>query len=468
LLIDLKTGYLPTVIFYLKDFMHLAKLTTPKIFSVLFVVCGLQTAVFAQENSPYSRYGLGDITPNRNVFSRGMGGIAAANVEFQSINFVNPAALSGIPNTIFDIGIEADFRTLKSKNPVKKFSSANSLFSYLQLGFPLTTEKMRKKGNSWGMSLGLRPVTRINYKIGVNSRTNIDSLYTQYEGTGGTNQAFVGTAIKVKNLSIGLNAGYMFGNKDYSTRLTFINDTVDYYKSNSETKTTFGGIIVTAGIQYDVHLNKDKSKLFPLIRLGAYGNLQQKFNAKQDIIRETFSYDANSASYRIDSVYEQKEIKGNIQYPASYGAGFTYQDEHWLVGVDYEATKWANYRYYGQVDAVQNNWVVRVGGQYLPAKANSPVKKYFNFVKYRAGFFYGPDYIKTNNSRPEYGFTLGTGMPLTSLRYNNYYTGEFVMLNTALEIGGRGNKNTNLRENMVRFSVGISMNARWFAKRKYN
>jgi hypothetical protein len=42
------------------------------------------------------------------------------------------------------------------------------------------------------------------------------------------------------------------------------------------------------------------------------------------------------------------------------------------------------------------------------------------------------------------------------------------MLNTALEIGGRGNKNTNLRENMVRFSVGISMNARWFAKRKYN
>jgi hypothetical protein len=88
-------------------------------------------------------------------------------------------------------------------------------------------------------------------------------------------------------------------------------------------------------------------------------------------------------------------------------------------------------------------------------------------VKYRAGFYYGSDYIKTTSNRPEYGFTIGTGMPLTSLRRISY-TGEYVVLNTALEVGNRGNKQTNLRENLVRFSIGVSMNARWFQKPKYN
>ena len=58
-------------------------------------------------------------------------------------------------------------------------------------------------------------------------------------------------------------------------------------------------------------------------------------------------------------------------------------------------------------------------------------------------------------------------MPLTSLRRISY-TGEYVVLNTALEFGSRGNKQTNLREGITRFSIGISMNARWFQKPKYN
>jgi len=58
-------------------------------------------------------------------------------------------------------------------------------------------------------------------------------------------------------------------------------------------------------------------------------------------------------------------------------------------------------------------------------------------------------------------------MPLTSLRRISY-SGEYVVLNTGLEFGSRGNKQTNVRENLVRFSIGISMNARWFQKPKYN
>ena len=32
----------------------------------------------AQDNSPYSRYGLGDLHPNTNILNRGMAGLSAA------------------------------------------------------------------------------------------------------------------------------------------------------------------------------------------------------------------------------------------------------------------------------------------------------------------------------------------------------------------------------------------------------
>ena len=442
-----------------------------KILTVLIVACGLQMSASAQENSPYSRYGLGDLTPNHNVFTRGMGGISAAVADNRSINFTNPASLSFLSNTIFDVGTEIDYRILKSSSPAKKFTSANTYISYLQLAFPLTTPKMVKKNMFWGMSLGIKPVSKINYKIEKSQRlTGIDSLHTLYEGSGGANQAFFGTGLKIKNFSIGINAGYMFGSKDYSTILTFISDTVTnfYYTSNSATKTAFGGFFINGGMQYDFTLAKDeKDRVSKNLKIGIYGNLQQNLKAHSDKIREIIFYDQNGGFVRLDSVYEEKDVKGKIKYPVMVGLGLAYQDANWMYGVDLEYGNWSSYRYYGQTDAVQNNFTFRAGAQYYPAKDNTPAKKYFNFVKYRAGFYYGSDYIKTTSNRPEYGFTIGTGMPLTSLRRISY-TGEYVVLNTALEVGNRGNKQTNLRENLVRFSIGISMNARWFQKPKYN
>lgn len=447
--------------------MHSVKLTMAKILIVLIVACGLQMSASAQENSPYSRYGLGDLTPNHNVLTRGMGGISAGIADNNSINFTNPASLAILNNTIFDLGTEIDYRILKSSVPAKKFTSANTYVSYLQLAFPLTTPKMVKKKMSWAMSFGLKPVSKINYKVEKNERlAGIDSTRTLYEGNGGVNQAYLGTALKYKNLSIGINAGYTFGSKDYKSVLSFVNDTVVYLQSNSATNTTFGGLFINGGLQYDIPLKKDaKGNLLKNLRVGIYGSLQQKLKANSDKIRETVLFDQYGVSYRIDSVYEENE-KGTIVFPAMVGLGGTYEDAHWLIGADFEYGNWSTYRYLGQIDQVKNSWTLRVGGQYDPFKAGTSVSKYFRFVKYRVGFYYGSDYVNTGTDRPEYGFSIGTGMPLTSLKQRNIY-GDFVTLNTALEIGNRGNKQTNLRENLVRFSVGISMNARWFRKQKY-
>jgi len=451
--------------------MHLAKLTMNKFLPVLFVACGLQLTSNAQEISPYSRYGLGDISPNRNILSRGMGGIAAGVMDYQSINFTNPAALGGIYNTIFDIGAEADSRTLKSFNPAKKFTSNNALFSYLQLGFPLTTKRMEKKGVNWGMTFGLKPVSRIDYNIEKRERlTGVDSVFTLYNGTGGINQIFAGTGFQFtegtgfskKVFRVGANFGYMFGTKNYNTKIILVNDTVDYYRSNSANNTHFGGLFINGGFQFEdsVRIGGKKGNL----KLGLYGNFQQRVNAKQDVVRETFSFDANGNAYRVDSIYEQKNAKGTIVFPSTVGVGFTYQGPNWTYGADFEFTNWSNYTFYRQTDAVQNSWVARVGTEYFPATKKTSAKKYFSFVRYRAGAFYGPDYVKVTESRPNYGVTLGASFPLTR---RVGYAGEYVVLHTGVEIGGRGTKNSGVSENLVKYSVGISMNAKWFQKQKY-
>lgn len=453
--------------------MHLVKLTTARlkrtlaIFSAFFIY----SIASAQENSPYSRYGVGDIVPNQNIVNRGMGGISAGYADFQSINFVNPASLGNISNTIFDLGGDIDIRNLKSNNSPEKFRSVNTLISYLQLGFPLASAKMKKKERFWGASFGLRPLTRINYKILSNSRLNgVDSLNTLYEGSGGITQANISTGIKVKNFSIGFSTGYTFGSKDYSTQLNFISDSVAYFKSNTATKTRFGGTFLNIGTQYNITLKKNDStvKYKPTLRFGAYANLQQNLSASRDNINQTISYDGNGGFINIDTVSATNDVKGRVKLPATYGAGFTYTNKNLLFGVDFEMTNWNAYRFYDQKDVVQNKYAIRVGAQYFPAKDNTSPGKYWSFVKYRTGIYYGNDYVKLDDkSRAEYGVTFGAGLPLTSLQRRSFYS-EVVVLNTGIELGTRGNKQSQiLRENIMRFSLGISMNAQWFFKNKY-
>ena len=450
--------------------MHLAKPTTAGLKRTIQLISALfiSSLAIAQENSPYSRYGIGDVTPNQNMLNRSMGGISAGYSDFQSINLVNPAALGNLRSTVFDLGANIDIRNLKSNNSPEKFKSVNTLISYLQIGFPIASQKFQRKGNYWGVSFGLRPVTRINYKVEKNERLpNIDSLNTLYEGNGGITQANFSTGIKIKNFSFGISTGYSFGSKDYSTKLNFITDSLIYYKSNTATKTQFGGAFLNLGTQYEI-----KTKNKGLIKLGAYANLQQNLSGQRDNIAETFTYDGNGGTYTVDTVSSTLGAKGKINIPSTFGGGFTYTNDHWTWGADVEMTNWDSYRYYGQTDAVQNTFTIRAGAQYFPAKVNTPYSKYWSFVKYRAGFYYGNDYINLGDkNRAAYAFTFGAALPLTKLQRNTYeyYRDGDVVLNTGVEIGGRGNKQSqSLREGIIRINIGVSMNARWFMKPKYD
>lgn len=440
--------------------MPLVSTTMYKKINLLGIVC-LCWLSFAQaqtENSPYSRYGLGDVVPGQNMLTRGMGGVSAAYYDFNTINFINPASYGRLQATTLDLGFEMINRTLRADNPARKYSSYSPNISYIQLAFPL------KKGGGWGLNLGLRPITRINYKIGQGERLNLGipsdtfDISTLYEGNGGSYEAHIGTGVAItRDLTIGVNFGYTFGSKDYSTRKAILDTLAYYYKSNHETKTNFGGAMLNAGIQYTARLDKKN-----WLRFGAYGNLEAKYNGHQDIIRETFEYNSTSgAPQPIDSVYTEKDVKGDINYPASFGAGIIYDRlGKWQIGVDYAQQQWSNYRFYGAKDSVQNSWQMKIGAQITPGGG----KSYWNFVSYRAGFQFGQDYIKVDGDLPTWTLSAGIGLPMRKPAYTN----QFSVINTVFEFGKRGNNKNLVRESFFRIGIGLSLSDIWFTKYKYD
>lgn len=475
--------------------MPLANLITPKKINVLgvfrFSLSVLLTTaflpVFSQDNSPYSRYGLGDMVPATNINLRGMGGIAAGVNDAPvplSINYSNPASYSFFQSykeaksnklasgrAILDVGINLDNRTLVEPNNTDKFGTSNLLFSHVQIGVPLR--------RNWGLSFGIRPVARVSYKITSNERLvnpntgqSIDTATTLNQGDGGAYLPNLGMGYKFyigKNnvIALGASVGYLFGSKDYSTRRFFLNDTVSYNAGNYQTKTSYGNLLFSGGLQYMTQLNKDF-----LLTVGAYGNVGSNLSASQDLIRETYFYDENQGYVRIDSVYEEKNVKGKIKYPSSYTIGFVLRRQlsldkkqsDWLVGVDFARNNWDEYRVYGHADpTVRSNWQLRVGGQLRPV----PKPNYFSNVAYRAGFFYGPDYIQVDNKKLNtFGASLGLGLPL--LNYNRMSPGQATMINLSFEFIKRGNNDNALKENMFRISAGLSLSDFWFVKKKYD
>lgn len=452
-------------------------------FSVILIACCLPA--FSQDNSPYSRYGLGDIVPSTNVSGRGMGSISAAYNDILSINFNNPASYGSFQTlkeqtakkiakgrAILDVGLNFENRTLREPNNTEKFSASNALFSHVQVGIPLRP--------NLGLSFGLRPISRVSYKmnkverlIDPNSGLPIDTAVTLNEGDGGSYLASVGIGKKInlkksqplapRFLSIGVNGGYLFGKQDYSTRRSILNDSLTYTSGNFQTKTTYGNIYFNAGLQYEAYFKTG----YRLI-LGVTGNWKQQLNASRDIVRETYFFDESSGNVRIDSVSDQRNMHGEITYPGSYTVGFVFEkfvkakEAGWLIGVDYVQNKWSDYRIYGQADpAVRDRWEIRAGAQLTPV----PKANYFSNVTYRVGGFFGPDYIHVNKKLPVFGASFGMGLPVRNYnRQNEQYT----VINLSFEFIKRGNNDNVLKETLFRVSAGFSLSDLWFTKRKYD
>ncbi|RYZ29239.1 MAG: hypothetical protein EOO10_06950 [Chitinophagaceae bacterium] len=476
--------------------MQLANTTLLKhkfLLPALFSLTAL-TTVNAQDNSPYSRYGLGNQTPRTNVISRGMGGVSAAYVgtylgyaqgsnygdstaftEVTSVNYNNPASFASFQanmeqrsgkvasaRVILDVGINFSSRKLAEPNTPLSFTSSDAIFSHVYVGVPI-----RK---NWGLAFGIRPISRISYNILRSERLrnsgggNIDSVATQFAGNGGTFLPTIGTGFGSNNFSVGVNVGYMFGKKEISTRRAFINDSIEYAASNHTTNSSFGNLFFNAGAQYKIELNRKS-----ILRLGVTGNWKQTLDGSQDILRQTYVRNSVGEELQVDSVFQQTGAKGDVIYPASYTAGFMLDNapgdktRGWSIGVDYVKNNWDDFRFFGAKDLVQNNWELRFGGQLTTV--GKPTR-YGQTISYRFGGFVGPDYVNADGKLPQYGLSFGLGLPLIS--YNQAARTQYSVLNFAFEYSKRGNDQNKIREDLFRVSVGLNFTDLWFGKRRYD
>lgn len=432
---------------------------------ILYIFIISSICVHAQENSPFSRYGLGDLVPSQNIVNRALGGLNSTYTSSQSINFDNPASYSNFGVVNYDIGVTLDRKSLRSASPILKYTAINLTPSYVSLGIPLSIKK------KIGLSFGIRPITRVNYNINESKRINSgkDSILSLYEGDGGLYQGYVGIGKRWGGLSAGFNTGLLFGKKDIVTR-TIIIDSFLTYKSNSSDNTTFGKVFINFGLQYEDTIGKAKKTT---IRFGLTGNMKQKLSATRVLNRETYTYDFNDNLITIDSIYNSGNQSGTVEMPATYTAGFSLNGlgsdkglifQKSMIGVEYTTSQWSKYKYFGEPDRLMNSWQARIGAQLTPKVIYD--KSYWSLVTYRAGFYLGKEAVNADgNGLPIYGITIGAGFPLLKYRSYDYQS---TVLNTTFEMGKRGNSKNNITESFFRFAVSVNLSDRWFIKRKYD
>jgi long-subunit fatty acid transport protein len=406
-----------------------------------------------KENSPYSRYGIGDLSNQRAAGLRGMGGIATAYNDVFSVNSYNPATYSFLKVTTLDFAFEGRSRSIYMDNV--STSSGTATLSYLTIGIPM--------GKYAGMSVGITPMSNIYYNA--NDTLEIDGIgksILNYNGSGSLQYAYLGLSGQYKGFSIGFNAGYVFGSTRYTTTLENV-DVTPVRNSEFSRYNSVGGLYWKGGLLYKAKLKKDQ-----YINIGAAVTLSQKLNVERDVYDIGFQYVSTSAGLEVirDTVQSTKQVgaKGKLQLPAEYSFGVHYGREfRWNFGADFVYTDWKKFDNFGDRTGVGNTaWRLAAGGEITPNPEAQ--KKFFSLTTYRLGVYYGKDYIELDNTNITYvGGTVGASFPL-----KRSYT-QFGRLHTALDIGQRGTIQNNLaREFFVKFTLGLSLNDIWFTKRKYD
>jgi hypothetical protein len=428
-------------------------------YSLILVAVLVQAfAVCAQniENiSPYSRYGIGEMQYPGFTPALSMGGTGIGFAAHNRTNILNPASYSELNLVSFAAGVHSDFYRFSTDS--RSSTSNYTNLSYLNLAFPL------KKDTTWGLSLGLLPFSNVGYNIATSdSIPGVDLVDRHYQGSGGFNQVYIGTGFKIgKRISIGANAGYVFGNIDKIRRLEFAGpNTLNTQVSNN---ISISDINLNAGLQLKL-IAKEKESLV----LGLTAGLPKEMSATRNFV--ALRYADNGAI--IDTAFAQLNQSGKITLPLSLGTGFMYNKQNvWKerdilnIGIDYSMQDWSEFEAFEITDSLRSAYRISLGGQYLPDE--SIQADYFSRTYYRLGLKYHQTYLEINETAlKEYGITFGLGLPMKPFGLNRAPS----YINLGVELGQRGTAENNLiQEQFARILIGFTLNDNsWFRKRRYD
>ncbi len=411
-----------------------------KILVVVLAFTAMMSNAQEGTSSPYSFYGIGIQKFKGTVENRSMGGLSIITDSIH-LNLQNPASFGELKLTTYTVG--GSNSNFKISNQTESSSGDVASLDYLAVGIP---------AGKFGFGFGIIPITSVGYQLNDISDDGSESRFT---GTGGLNKVFLSAGAKVnKNLSVGLDFNYNFGNIENKAVLRRPDIQFDTREITSSNLSSFS---LSLGVVY-------KTMISDKLELSASVVSTPSFGLTAESTRElaTIVIGNNGAEGVVERQETQLEDR-DIDLPAEvkFGSGIG-KPKNWFVGAEYtyvDAGSDTNELFLQ--DNVENRSASRfkMGGYYIP-NYNS-LTSYFSRVVYRAGFRYEETGLSINgNSIDEFGMSFGVGLPVGRL---------FSNVNLGFEYGQRGKTDFGLvKEEFFNFSISLSLNDQWFRKIKFN
>jgi len=432
---------------------------------VLVFVAFITIQSYAQQGtaSPYSFYGIGSLKFKGTVENRSMGRLSIYTDSIH-INLRNPAsyATENLNSSRFNgesrpvkytVGGGFTNLNLKSEASTAKVSSAS--FNYLAFSIPV---------GRFGVGVSILPHTSVGYKL--ENLSDDGDLINQYRGEGGLNKVNLGVGYLItKGLSVGIDANYNFGNiQNNIVEYSYDSDGfILQYQSKEINRSDLSGVNFNLGLSYKTKI----SNSLELISGLTYAPKSNLASSNQRIISTITINPSTGTEFTVNSFDADLDALGlestDLTLPSklTFGAGIG-EPRSWFVGAEYTAmdtSVFFNPLYSTTSTKYENSYNISLGGFVIP-RYNS-FTSYYKRVVYRAGLYYEKTGLNINDqSINEFGMSFGLGLPVGDL---------FSNANVGLEIGKRGTtKNNLIQENFVNFQLSLSLNDRWFQKRKYD
>jgi hypothetical protein len=433
-------------------------------FLLAFLAFRAEAQTTANTSSPYTQYGIGNLTPMLLPQNQAMGGIATGtnNINgYMSVNPQNPASYASISFTTIDAGVLISSLSL-SQNGASTQKNSNFTISHLAFAIPVSTRS--------ALSFGLMPYSQIGYNytksvkgFGSGSAVDTNAVNYIYNGEGGLTKAYAGYGFSVgRNLLLGFNVSYIFGNLKHNQQIE-MPQLFGTLNTNVERDDAVGGASYDFGAQYILDLSLTRHVVF-----GYSGSASSQINSKSSYIVSNYTFDTDgNRNVAVDSVINQQNNISKIKLPQINHFGISYQqDRKFLVGVDYSMGNWSDLRVDGVNPGTVNSHTLNVGGQLTP-NMNS-IHNYLATLDYRFGFILDKTYYNVPNATgggftniTSKAITAGLGIPLRGANTS------FYKLNLSAEVGQRGTLNNGLvKENYVNFRLGFTLNDKWFQRYK--
>lgn len=413
---------------------------------VLLVSC----TAFSQENnaSPYSYYGIGDIKFKGTAENRSMGGLSIMPDSIH-VNLQNPASYSSLKFTTFTLSGSVSNTTFKTESQTDKAS--RTTLDYLAVALPF---------NKIGIAFGLMPYSAVGYRI-ENTVMGDDNMsrYRRFSGSGGLNRVFFGASYQVTpKLSIGADFQYNFGSIE-TRSITGIPEASIQYPTREINYSDYNGVSFNIGAMYRTTIN-EKYDWFTSATYVPQSTLSSSTDRELASIMIT-----NNDQEIVVEEIGQIVAKGDVKMPSAFSIGSGIGlPRKWFAGAEYtfrESNELGNRFDNVTAAGFETSHKMVLGGYYIPNY--SSFTSYLSRVTYRAGVKYEKTGLMINNeSVNDMGLTLGMGLPLSGVIGASN-------LNLGVEFGRRGTTNAGLiQENYVNIFVSLSLNDRWFVKRKYD